>query len=82
MQILDLINYLPGSVLTKADRSSMDWGLETPPLLNTRIALAALSLKPEQLVNQGKMKTILRKLLSRKVGNMPYQGPNKALALR
>ena len=41
LQLLDLMNYLPGSVLAKADRSSMDWGLETrSPLLNTRIALA------------------------------------------
>jgi len=78
LQILDLINYLPGSVLTKADRSSMDWGLETrSPLLNSRIAVAALSLKPKHLIKNGNMKIVLRNLLENKVGKIPNQGPKQ-----
>ena len=77
LQILDLLNYLPGSVLTKADRSSMDWGLEIrSPLLNTKLAIAALALKPEQLVQGNSLKTVLRELLKMHVGEAP-KGPKQ-----
>ena len=72
LQILDLLTYLPGSILAKADRASMDWGIEIrSPLLNTQVALAALALKNKNLVNNGKMKFILRELLHDKTGTPP-----------
>ena len=72
LQLLDLINYLPGSVLAKADRSSMDWGLETrSPLLNTPLALAALALKPKHLVQGNELKAVLKQLLKEKAGSLP-----------
>lgn len=72
LQLLDLLNYLPGSVLAKADRSSMDWGLETrSPLLNTRIALGGLALKPEHLIHGKSLKHVLRQLLESKAGKQP-----------
>ena len=72
LQLLDLISYLPGSVLAKADRTSMDWGLEIrSPLLNTKLALAALSLKPDKLIGGTEMKIVLRKLLKQKAGDIP-----------
>lgn len=75
LQLLDLISYLPGSVLTKADRASMDWGLEMrSPLLNTKLALGALSLKPDKLIEGTEMKAVLRKLLSQKAGKIPKGG--------
>ena len=77
LQLLDLLNYLPGSVLAKADRSSMDWGLETrSPLLNTRLALAALSLKPKHLVEGKNLKAVLKHLLKAKAGEPP-KGPKQ-----
>ena len=77
LQILDLFTYLPGSVLAKADRTSMDWGVETrSPLLNTQVALAALSLENKTLVKDKKMKFILRELLQKKTGPIP-KGPNR-----
>ena len=77
LQLLDLLNYLPGSVLAKADRSSMDWGLETrSPLLNTRLALAALSLKPKHLVEGKNLKAVLKHLLKAKTGELP-KGPKQ-----
>ena len=77
LQLVDLLNYLPGSVLAKADRSSMDWGLETrSPLLNTRLALGALSLKPKHVVQGNEPKTVLRQLLKAKVGEAP-KGPKQ-----
>ena len=72
LQILDLFTYLPGSVLAKADRASMDWGVETrSPLLNTQVALAALSLENKTLIKDKKMKYILRELLQKKL--VPFQ---------
>lgn len=72
LQLLDLLNYLPGSVLAKADRSSMDWGLETrSPLLNTRIALAGLALQPKHLIQGNSLKHVLRQLLEAKAGKLP-----------
>ena len=72
LQILDLFTYLPGSVLAKADRTSMDWGVETrSPLLNTQVALAALSLENKNLVKDGAMKFVLREILREKTGNAP-----------
>ena len=77
LQLLDLVNYLPGSVLAKTDRSSMDWGLESrSPLLNTKIALAALTLKPEHLVQGTDMKAILKQILKVKAGEPP-KGPKQ-----
>lgn len=77
LQLLDLLNYLPGSILAKADRSSMDWGLETrSPLLNTRLALAALSLKPQQLIRGNELKAVLKQLLRAKAGEPP-KGPKQ-----
>ena len=72
LQILDLFTYLPGSVLAKADRTSMDWGVETrSPLLNTQVALAALSLENKNLVKDGAMKFVLREILREKTGSAP-----------
>ena len=72
LQLIDLLNYLPGSVLAKADRSSMDWGLEIrSPLLNTRLALAGLALEPKHLIQKKELKKVLRQLLTIKAGQPP-----------
>ncbi len=75
LQILDLLTYLPGSVLSKVDRSSMDWGLEVrAPFLNSHLALAGLTLRPEQQIIDSEMKYLLKSLLSQKVGPLPRGG--------
>ena len=75
LQLLDLLNYLPGSVLAKADRSSMDWGLENrSPLLNTRLAIAGLCLKPKHLLHGDQQKAVLKQLLIENAG-VPPKGP-------
>ena len=69
LQWLDLVTYWPGAVLAKADRSSMDWGLELrSPLLNTHLALAGLALPPTQHLQGGQSKAILKQLLQQKLG--------------
>lgn len=69
LQWLDLLSYLPGAVLAKADRSSMDWGLEVrSPLLNTHLALAGMALQPKHQLQGGQPKAILKQLLQHKVG--------------
>lgn len=71
LQWLDLLTYLPGAVLAKADRTTMDWGLELrSPLLNTHLALAGLALHPNQQLAGGQPKAILKQLLQQKL-NMP-----------
>ena len=79
LQMLDLTTYLPGAVLAKADRTSMDWGLELrSPLLNTQLALSGLTLTKEVNIQERKGKQILHKLLNRKTGSIPI-GKNRDL---
>ena len=54
---------MPGSVLSKADRASMNWGLEMrSPLLNTKVIMAAMALNEKNNLG-GNTKLILRDLL-------------------
>ena len=64
LQRLDIAEYLPNNILTKVDRSTMAWGLESrAPFLNHNLAEYALSL-PEGLYRSswGRSKKILRRL--------------------
>lgn len=64
MQLLDLMEYLPGDILTKVDRSSMAHSLEARcPLLDYRLVEFALGLPINQKISKGKTKWLLRKLL-------------------
>jgi asparagine synthase (glutamine-hydrolysing) len=70
MQFMDAATYLPGDILTKVDRASMHFGLETrAPYLDHRLAAFAWTLPQNMRVNQehGQGKTLLRELLYRYV---------------
>jgi asparagine synthase (glutamine-hydrolysing) len=60
---LDLVSYLPYSVLTKVDRASMAVGLEVrPPFLGNEFVRKAFSIENEQKVSSGETKRILRRV--------------------
>lgn len=64
LQIADTRDYLPNDILTKVDRTTMAFGLESrAPLLDMRVAEAALSLpKDFKIRGIGNTKYLLRKL--------------------
>ena len=64
LQIADTRDYLPNDILTKVDRTTMAFGLESrAPLLDMRVAEAALSLpKGLKVRGLGKTKYLLRTL--------------------
>ena len=62
--ITDSLNYLPGDILTKVDRSSMFYSLEArEPFLDQRIITFSASLPFSQKFNGKEKKLILKKLL-------------------
>lgn len=68
MMYLDTLTYLPGDILTKVDRASMAFGLETRvPMLDHRVLEFAWSLPFDMKVNRGQTKWALRKILEKRV---------------
>jgi asparagine synthase (glutamine-hydrolysing) len=79
MMWLDLIHYLPYSVLTKVDRASMAVGLEArPPFLTNAFVEFAMSVPLEQKVNRHETKIMLRETarayLPDEIVNRPKRG--------
>jgi len=68
MRNLDVKSYMPGSVLTKVDRVSMQFALEVRcPLLDKSVARFAEGVSAENCWQPGESKRILKKLASRYV---------------
>ncbi|HEV2363508.1 MAG TPA: asparagine synthase (glutamine-hydrolyzing) [Caulobacteraceae bacterium] len=66
MQWRDAVDYLPGDILAKVDRSAMAWSLETrAPLLDPRIAAFAWRLPADMKIRGGVGKWLLRQVLGR-----------------
>jgi asparagine synthase (glutamine-hydrolysing) len=79
MRRSDVDNYMPGAVLPKVDRMSMQHSLEVrTPFLNVELARFAERLPPEMLVRHGRGKLILREIayryLPRNLIDLPKQG--------
>jgi asparagine synthase (glutamine-hydrolysing) len=79
MRRTDVDNYLPGAVLPKVDRMSMQHSLEVrTPFLNVELARFAERLPAHLLVDQGRGKVLLRELayryLPRELVDLPKQG--------
>ena len=79
MRQSDAANYMPGAVLPKVDRMSMQHALEVrTPFLNVPLARFAESLPDEVLIGNGRGKLILREIayryLPRELIDMPKRG--------
>ena len=71
LRILDINYYLP-LVLDKVDKTSMFFGLEVrAPLLDTKVAMAALSIGPSRHTKQGEPKAVLKEMLRKRLGSLP-----------
>jgi asparagine synthase (glutamine-hydrolysing) len=75
----DVDNYMPGAVLAKVDRMSMQHSLEVrTPFLNTEIARFAERLPDSMLIQSGRGKPVLRQVayryLPRELIDLPKQG--------
>jgi asparagine synthase (glutamine-hydrolysing) len=66
LEELDLLNYLPGDILTKVDRTSMQNSLETRvPLLDHEFAELSFKIPSELKMNNNEGKLIFKKMLSK-----------------
>lgn len=82
MQFTDLVTYLPDDVLTKVDRASMAYGLETRvPLLDHRLLPFAYSLPAECKIRGGRGKWILRLVMERYVPTEMFDRPKTGLGV-
>lgn len=75
----DVENYMPGAVLPKVDRMSMQHSLEVrTPFLNLELARFAETLPPRYLVADGRGKVLLKEIayryLPRELIDMPKKG--------
>ena len=72
----DLKYYLKDDLLTKVDRASMRYSLETRvPILDHRVVEFALNLSPELKYNKGEMKHLLKQVLYRHVPKEIFDRP-------
>lgn len=79
MRYMDFMTYLPGDILTKVDRASMQVSLEARvPFLDKEIIDFAFSLSQEECNPNGELKGLLKfayeETLSKKFLNRPKQG--------
>jgi asparagine synthase (glutamine-hydrolysing) len=79
---LDLMTYLPGSVLTKVDRASMAHGLEVrPPFLDNDLVEWVFSLPSSLKLRHGRSKYLLKLAAAGNVPNAIIHRPKKGFGI-
>ena len=82
LMMLDLVTYLPGSVLTKVDRASMAHGLEVrPPFLDNDLTTWALSLPSTYKVRRDRGKFLLKLAAKGHLPESVIERPKKGFAI-
>jgi asparagine synthase (glutamine-hydrolysing) len=80
--IFDLSYYLPDDLLTKVDRASMRYSLETRvPYLDHRIVEFALNLSPSLKYKNGTSKYILKEILYQYIPEKYFARPKQGFAI-
>jgi asparagine synthase (glutamine-hydrolysing) len=80
--LYDLEYYLQDDLLTKVDRASMKYSLETRvPYLDHRMVEFALNLAPELKFHNGVFKYILKKVLFQYVPKQLFDRPKQGFAI-
>jgi len=80
--LFDLENYLQDDLLTKVDRASMKYSLETRvPYLDHRVVEFAINLSPDLKYRHGIFKYILKKVLYQYVPKQLFDRPKQGFAI-
>ncbi|MBK8416164.1 MAG: asparagine synthase C-terminal domain-containing protein [Bacteroidetes bacterium] len=80
--LYDLENYLQGDLLTKVDRASMRYSIETRvPYLDHRMVEFALNLSPDLKYKHGIFKYILKQVLYQYVPKQLFDRPKQGFAI-
>ncbi len=80
--LFDLQFYLPGDLLTKVDRASMHFSLETRvPYLDHRVIEFSLNLSPDLKYKNGTTKYLLKEILYQYVPKKLFDRPKQGFAI-
>ncbi|MFL5753967.1 MAG: asparagine synthase (glutamine-hydrolyzing) [Bacteroidia bacterium] len=80
--LFDLTFYLPDDLLTKVDRASMFYSLETRvPYLDHRIIEFSLNLSPELKIRNGVSKYLLKEILYQYIPQSYFNRPKQGFAI-
>lgn len=82
MMVWDVLSYLPGDILTKVDRASMDCALEVrAPLLDPRIYDYVWQLPLPYKIRGGTGKWLLRRVLEKYIPAHLFQRPKQGFSM-
>ena len=80
--LFDLTYYLPDDLLTKVDRASMQFSIETRvPYLDHRVVEFALNLSPDLKYRDGISKYILKEILFQYIPQKYFERPKQGFAI-